>query len=149
MPHFLEGSYDGVAVSNARVNSSCLGFCGGSDYFLERLANDNGGTVDAVRVINKSKVVMYDNAAARFGLHKVSGVRTDLEDYVSGVEANCGVGVCAEVFHEPVGLFHGVCGSFGLIESYFVESDEDAGVNSAVEDEGDINRLDVGDTFWV
>ena len=89
------------------------------------------------------------HAAARFGLHKVSGAGRDLEDHVAGVEANDSVGICVEVVHGPVVLFHGVCGSFGLFGSYFLEGDEDAGVNLAVEYEGDIEVLDVGDTFWV
>ena len=115
MPHFLEGSYDGAAVSNTRVNPPCFGLCGGSDYFLERLEKDVDRSVDAVRVINLSEVVMDGNAAARFGLHEVSGVGRDLEDHVAGVEANDDVGVCVEVVHDPVGLLHGVCGSFGMI----------------------------------
>ena len=92
---------------------------------------------------------MNGDAAARFGLHEVSGVRRDLKDHVAGVEANDGVGICVEVVHEPVGLFHGVCGSFLLLRSYFVEGNEDAGVNLDVEDEGAIDGLDVGGTFWV
>ena len=149
MPHFLEVSYDGVAVLTARVNSSCLGLCGGYDYVIERSAKDVDGSVDAVRIINLSDVVMDGDAAAKFGLHEVSGVGRDLEYHVVGVEANSGVGICVEVVHEPVFLFHGVCGSFGLIISYLVEGDEDAGVDLAVEDEGTIDGLDVGDIFWV
>ena len=57
--------------------------------------------------------------------------------------------ICVEAVHKPVCLFHGVCGSFGLLGSYLVEGDEDAGVNLAVEDEGVIDGLDVGDTLWV
>ena len=102
MPNFLEGSYDGAAVLTARLNSSCIVFCGRSDDVLERLVKDVDGSVDTVRVINPSKVVMDGDAAAGFGLHEVSGVRRDLEDHVAGVEANGGVGVCVEVFHAPV-----------------------------------------------
>ena len=91
---------------------------------------------------------MDGNAAARFGLHEVSGAERDLEDHVAGVEVKDGVGVCVEVVHDPVGLFHGVCGSFGLLGSYLVEGDKDAGVELAVEDEGAIYGLYVGDTFW-
>ena len=149
MPHLLEGSYDEAAVSTAGVNSSCIGFCGGYDYVLERLAKDVDGSVDVVRVIIPSVVVMDNDAAARFRLHEISGIGRYLEDHVSGVEANDGVGICVEVVHEPVCLCHGVCGSFGLLGSYFVEGDEDAGVGLAVEDEGAIDGLDVGDTFWV
>ena len=149
MPHFFECSYDGAAVSTACVDSSCLGFCGGSDYILERLAKDVDGSIYAVRVIDPSEVVMDGDAAASFGLHEVSGVGRDLEDHVAGVEANDGVGVCVEVVHEPVGLIHGVRGGFGLFGSDFVEGDEDAGVDLAVEDEGAIDGLDVGDTFGV
>ena len=149
MPYFFEGSYDGYAVSDARLNCSCPSFCGGSDNVFERLAKDVDGSVDAVRVINPSEVVMDGNAAVSFGLHEVRGVGRYLEDHVAVVEANDGVGVCVEVVHDPVGLFRGVCGSFGLLGSYFVEGDEDAGVNLAVEDEGAIDRLDVGDIFWV
>ena len=65
------------------------------------------------------------------------------------MEENDGVGLCVEVVHEPVCLFHGVCGSFGLLGSYLVEGNKDSGVNLAVEDEGTIGGLDVGDTFWV
>ena len=131
----------------ARVNSSCLGFCDGSDYVLECLAKDIDGSIDAVRFINPSEVVMDGNAAASFGLYEVSGVGRDIEDHVAGVEANDGVGICVEVFHELVLLLHGVCGSFGLIGSYFFEGDEDSGVYIALEDEGYIGGLDVGDTF--
>ena len=92
---------------------------------------------------------MDGNAAARFGLHEVSGAERDLEDHVAGLEAIDGVGIFVEVVHETVCLFHGVCGRFGLLGSYFVESDEDAGADFAVEDEGAINGLNVGDTFWV
>ena len=67
MPHFLEGIYDGEAVLTARVNSSCLGFCDRSDYVLERLAKDIDGSIDAVRFINPSEVVMDGDAAAGFG----------------------------------------------------------------------------------
>ena len=132
MPHFLEVSYDGVAVLTARVNSSCIGLCGGYDYVIERSAKDVDGSFDAVRIINLYDVVMDSDAAARFGLHEVSGVGRDLEDHVAGVEANDGVGVCVEVVHEPVCLFHGVCGSFGLIGSYLVDGDKDTGVDLAV-----------------
>ena len=128
MPHFLEVSYDGAAVLSARVNSSCLGLCGGYDYVIESSAKDFDGSVDAVRIINLSDVVMDGDAAARFGLHEVSGVRRYLEYHVVGVEANSGVGIYVELVHEPVFLFHGVCGSFGLIRSYLVEGDKDAGV---------------------
>ena len=149
MPHFLESGYDGAAVSTAHVISSCLGFCGVSDYVLERFSKDVDRYVDAVRVINPSEVVMHGNAAARFEFHEVSGVGRYLEDHVSGIESNGGVGICVEVVHEPVGLFRAVCGNFGLLGSYFVEGDEDAGVDLDVEDEGAIDGLDVGDTFWV
>ena len=149
MPRLLEGTYDGSSVSTARVKSFCLGFCGRSEYVLDRLAKDVDGSVDAVRVMNPSDVVMDGNAAARFGLHEVSGVGRHLEDRFSGVEANDGVGICVEVVHEPVCLFHGVCGSFGLIGSYLIEGNKDAGVDLTVEDEGDIDGLDVDDTFWV
>ena len=81
-------------MSIARVNSSCLGFCGGYDYVLERLEKDVDRYVDAVRVINPSEVVMESDAATSFGLHEVSGVGRDLEDHVTGVEANDGVGIC-------------------------------------------------------
>ena len=37
--------------------------------------------------------------------------------------------------------------AFGLLESYIVEGDEDAGVDLAVEDECAIDGLDVGDIF--
>ena len=132
MPHFLEVSYDGVAVFTASVNYSCLGLCGGYDYVIESSAKDVDGSVDAVRIINLSDVVMDGDAAAKFGLHEVSGVGRDIEYHVVGVEANSRVGICVEVVHEPVFLFHGVCGSFGLITSYLVEGDEDAGVDLAV-----------------
>ena len=105
-------------MSTALVNSSCLEFCGRSDYVLENLVKDVDGFVDAVRVINPSEVAMDGDAAASFGLHEVSGVRRYFEDHVSGVEANDGVGICVEVVHEPVCLCHGVCGRFGLIRSY-------------------------------
>ena len=118
MPHFLEGCYDGAAVLTARVNFPCIGFCGRSDYVLDRLVKDVYGSVDVVRVINPSEVVMDGDAAASFGLHEVSGVGIYLEDHVAGVEENDGVGVCVEVVHDPVGLFHGVYGSFGLLRSY-------------------------------
>ena len=120
MSHFLKGSYDGAAVSTTCVNSSYLGLCGGSDYTLERLAKDVDGSVDAVRVINPTEVVMDGNAAASFGFHEVIGVRRDLDDHIAGVEANGGVGICVEVVHGPVCLLHGVCGSFGLLGSYLV-----------------------------
>ena len=61
------------------------------------MEKDVDGSVDAVRVINPSEVVMDGDAAVRFGLHKVSSVRKDLEYHVSGVEANGGVGICVEV----------------------------------------------------
>ena len=115
MTHLIEGSYDGAAVSTACVNFSCIGFCGGSDNVLEHLANDVDGSVHAVRVINPSEVVMDGDADASFGLNKVSGVGRDPEDHVAGVEANDRVGICVEVVHGPVCLFHGVCGSFGLL----------------------------------
>ena len=133
----------------ARVNSSCIGFCGVSNYVLESLSKDVKGSVDAVRVINPYEVVMDGDSAARFGLHKVSGVGRDLDDHVTGVEANDGVGICVEVVHDPVGFFHGVYASFGLPRSYFVEGDEDAWVDLSVEYEVSIYGLDVGDTFWV
>ena len=119
-------------MSTARVNSSCLGFCGGFYYVLERLTKDVDGSVDAFRIINLSDVVMDGNAATGFVLHKVSGVRRYLEYHIVGVEANAGVGICVEVVHEPVCLFHGVCGSFGLLGSYLVEGNKDSGVNLAV-----------------
>ena len=100
------------------MDSFYIGFCGGSDYDLERLAKGADGSVDAVRVINPYKVVMEGNAAASFGLQEVSGVGRDIEDHIAGVEANDGVWICVEVVHEPVFLFHGVCGSFGLLGSY-------------------------------
>ena len=59
----LEGSYDGADVSTARVNSSCLGFCGGSYDVLERSAKDADGSVDAVRFINPSEAIMDGNVA--------------------------------------------------------------------------------------
>ena len=93
MPHFLEVSYDGAAVLTTRVKSSCLGFCGGFYYVLERLTKDVDGSVDAFRIINISDVVMDGNAATGFVLHKVSGVRRYLEYHVVGVEANTGVGL--------------------------------------------------------
>ena len=62
---------------------------------------------------------MDGDAAASFGLHEVSGVRRDIDDHVAGVEVKDVVGVCVEVVHDPVGLLHGVCGSFGLLGSYF------------------------------
>ena len=52
-----------------------------------------------------------------------------------------------EVVHAPVCLFRGVCGSFGMIGYYLVEGNKDAGVDLAVEYEGAIDGLDVGDTF--
>ena len=149
MPHFLEVSYDGAAVLTARVNSSCLGLCGGYDYVIERSAKDVDGSVDAVRIINLSDVVMDGDAATKIGLHEVSGVGRDLEYHVVGVGANSGVGICVEVVHEPVFLFRGVCGIFGLLRSYLVEGDEYAVVDLAVEDEVSIDVLDVADTFWV
>ena len=100
MPHLLEGSYDGAAVSTTRVNSYCIGFCGGSDYVLESLEKDVDGSVYEVRVINPSEVVMDSNADAIFGLHEVSGVGRDLEDHVAGLEANDGVGICVELVHD-------------------------------------------------
>ena len=93
------------------------------------MENDVDGSVDAVRVINPSKVVMDGDAAAIFGLHEVSGVRRYLEYHVAGVEANDGVGICVKVVHDPVGLFRGVCGRFGLFRYYFVVGDKDAGVD--------------------
>ena len=92
---------------------------------------------------------MDGNAVASFGLHGVSGVGRDIEDHVAGVEANDGVGICVEVVHELVCIFHGVCGGFGLLGSYLIEGDEGAGVDLDVEYEGAIDRFDVGDTFWV
>ena len=74
-------------------------------------------------------------------MHEVIGVGRDLGDHAAGVEADDGVWICVEVFHEPVGLFHGVSGGFGLLGSYFVAGNEDAGVNLALEDEGDIDTL--------
>ena len=133
----------------ARVNSSCLGFCGGYDYILERLAKDVDRFADTVRIINLSEVLMGGNATASFGLHEVSGVGRDIEDHVAGVEANDGVGIYVEGVHEPVCLFHGVCGSFGLLGSYFIEGNKDAGVDLAIEDEVSIDGLDGGDTFLV
>ena len=149
MPHLLEGSYDGAAMLNARVDSSYIGFCDGYDYVFERLENNVAVYVDAVRVINPSNVVMDGYAAARFGLHEVSGVGRYIEDHVLGVQANDGVGICVEVGHDPVCLFHGVCSSFGLLGYDLVEADEDAALDLDVEDEGAIDGLDVGDTFWV
>ena len=73
----------------------------------------------------------------------------DIEDHVAGVEANEGVGICVEVVYEPVFLFYGFCGSFGLIISYLVEGAKDAGVDLVVEGEGAIYGLDVGDNFWI
>ena len=72
---------------------------------------------------------MDGDAAASFGLHEVSGVGRDLEYHVAGVEANDSVGICVKVFHDPVGLFRGVCGRFGLFRCYFVVGDKDAGFN--------------------
>ena len=92
---------------------------------------------------------MDGDTAASFGLYEVSSVGRDIEYRVAGVESNDGFGICVEVFHEPFCLFHGVSGSFGLIGSYLAECDEDSGVNLAIEDEGAIDGLDVGDTFWV
>ena len=92
-PISSKGSYDGSSVSTARVDSSCLGFCGGSNYILESFAKDVDGSLDAVRSINTSKVVMDGNAAAIFGLHELSGFEKYLEDHVAGMEANGGVGV--------------------------------------------------------
>ena len=149
MSHLLEGIYDGSTLSTACVKSSYLGFCGGYDYVLERLATNVDRSVDTVRVINTFEMLMDGDAAASFGLYEVSGAGRDLEDHVSGLEANDGVGICVEVVHEPVCLFHGVCGSFDLLESYLVEGDEDEWVNLAVDYEGAIDGLDVGDTFWV
>ena len=102
MPHFLESGYDGATVLTARVNSSCIDFCGGSNYIIDRLENDVDGSVDVVRVINPSEVVMDGNAAVSFGLYEVSGVGRDLEDHVADVEENDGVVICVEVVHEPV-----------------------------------------------
>ena len=85
MPRFLEVSYDGAAVLNDLVNSSCLGFCCGSDCVLERLAKDVDGSVDAFRFINQSEVAMDGDVAASFGLHNLSGVGRDLKDHVVGV----------------------------------------------------------------
>ena len=65
--YFLEGSFDGSDVLTARVNSSCLGFCGRSENVLERIANYVDRSVDAVRFINPSEVVMDGDAAAGFG----------------------------------------------------------------------------------
>ena len=149
MPHFLEGGYDGAAVSTTRVNSSCLGFFVVSDYVLERLAKEVDGSVDAVRVINPSEIVMKSDADTSFGLYEVSGVVRDLEDHVTDVETNDGVGICVEVVHEPVFLFHDFCGSFGLLGFHIVEGNEDSGFGLAVEDEGAIDGLDVGDTFLI
>ena len=123
MPHFLEGIYDGAAVLTARVNSSCIGFCGISDYVLERLEKDVYGFVDASRVINPSKVVMDGDTTASFGLHEVCSVGRNIEYHVAGVDANIGVGICVDVVHEPVFIFYGVCGSFGLLGSDLVEGD--------------------------
>ena len=92
---------------------------------------------------------MDGDAAASFGLHEVSFVGRDLDYHVAGVEVNDGVGICVEVVHEPVCLFHGVCGSFGLLGSYLLEGNKDAGIELAVEDEGAMDGLDLGDTFWV
>ena len=149
MPHFLESGYDGATVLTARVKSSCIDFCGGSNYILDRLENYVDRSVDVVRVINPSEVVMVGDAAASFGLHEVSGAGRDIEDHVAGVEANESVGICVEVVHDPVCLFHGVYGRFGMLESCIVEGDKDAGVELDVEDEGVIDGLDVVDTFWV
>ena len=102
MPHLLKGSYDGADVSTARVKSSCLGFCGGSDYVLERLANDVYRSVDAVRFINPSEAIMDGNVATRFVLHEVSSVGRDIEYHVADVESKGGVEICVEVVHEPV-----------------------------------------------
>ena len=102
MPHFLEGGYDGAVVSTARVNSSCIDFCGRSNYVLERLAKDVDRSVDAVRVINPSEVVMEGDTAASFRLHKVIDIGRDLEDHVAGVEETDSIGICVEVVHEPV-----------------------------------------------
>ena len=85
MTNLLYGSYDGSAVSPARINSSCLGLYGRYDYIIERLENDVDGSVDVARVINPSEVVMDGNVATSFGLHKVSSVRRDLEYPVAGV----------------------------------------------------------------
>ena len=106
-------------------------------------------SVDAFRVVNPSEEVMGGDATARFGLYEVSGIVRDIEDHVAGVEANDGVGICVEVVHEPVCLFHGVFSSFVLLRSYLVEGNEDAGVDLAVEDEVSIDGLDVDDNFWV
>ena len=92
MPNFLEGSYDGAAVLIARLNSSCILFCGRSDDVLERLVKDVDGSVDTVRVINPSKVVIDGDAAESFGLYEVSGVRRYPEDNVASMEVNNGVG---------------------------------------------------------
>ena len=94
-------------------------------------------------------MVTDGDAATSFGLYEVSGFGRDLEDHVTGVELNDGVGICVEVVHEPIFLFHGVCGSFGLPGSYLVEGNKGSAVDLAVEDEVAIDGLDVGDTFWV
>ena len=96
------------------------------------MAKDVDRSVDAVRVINPSEVFMDGDAAVSFGLHEVSGVGRYIEDHIAGMEANDDVGVCVEVVHESVFLFHCVCGSFGLLRSYLVKGSEDSGVNLAV-----------------
>ena len=98
VPDFLKGSYDGADVLTTRVNSSYLGFCGGSDYIFERLAKYVDRSVDAFRVINPSEVVIGSDAAARFGLHEVSGLGRYLEYHVAGIEAKT-VGVYIDGRH--------------------------------------------------
>ena len=66
------------------------------------MGQDVDRSIDAVRVINPSEVVMDIDAAASSGLHKVSGVGRDLEDHVTGLKANDGVEICVEVVYEPV-----------------------------------------------
>ena len=119
-------------MSNARVNSSCLGFCVRSYYILERLSKYVDGSVDAVRFINPFEVVIDGDAATSFRFHEISGVGRYIEDHVAGVEANDRIGICVEVFHDPVCLFHGAFGSFVLHRSYLVEGYEDVGLNLAV-----------------
>ena len=58
-----------------------------------------GGGVDVVGVVGSSKVVVYCNADAGFGLDKVGCVRCDFEEHVSGVETYDGVRVCVELVH--------------------------------------------------
>ena len=45
------------------------------------------------------------------------------------MEANDSIGICVEVVHDPVFLFHGVCVSFGMLGSDLVEGNKDAGVD--------------------